>query len=120
MSATPDFTSRSPAVVRISELADRLGTTPRALRYYEEIGLIAPTRTRGGTRLYDRAALARAKMVVTLRRLGLASSDVSACVGAGVREDAGHRELRSRLDALLARSLQDCRDLELAIRSLET
>ncbi|MFP4132277.1 MAG: MerR family transcriptional regulator, partial [Thiohalospira sp.] len=38
--------------LNIGELAERLGTTPRTLRFYEEEGLLAPERSPGGTRRY--------------------------------------------------------------------
>lgn len=106
-----------PAVL-ISELAGRLGTTPRALRYYEELGLISPQRTPGGARLYDMATFTRARRVVALRRLGLTSDQIAACIGLDAHDEASSRKLRFRLEALLARSLQDCQDLEIAIGSL--
>lgn len=34
-------------VLKIGELAEELGTTPRTIRLYEELGLIAPDRTEG-------------------------------------------------------------------------
>ena len=39
--------------MRIGELAKRTGVAPRMLRYYEEQGLIAPTRLPNGYRDYD-------------------------------------------------------------------
>jgi MerR family transcriptional regulator, repressor of the yfmOP operon len=39
---------------RIGELARRVGSTPRAVRYYEELGLLPERgRPRGGHRMYD-------------------------------------------------------------------
>src|ERR1044072_552147 len=42
-----------------AECASRTGLTVRALRVYEEYGLIAPKRTAGGWRWYGKAALVR-------------------------------------------------------------
>jgi MerR family copper efflux transcriptional regulator len=45
----------------VGEAAARLGTTPRMLRYAEQLGLIAPERSRGNYRLYrERDLLAAA------------------------------------------------------------
>ncbi|MGY1937614.1 MerR family transcriptional regulator [Nocardia gipuzkoensis] len=41
--------------MRIGELAQRAGTSTRALRYYEEHGLVRPHRTANGYRSYDDA-----------------------------------------------------------------
>lgn len=38
--------------MRIGELAKRAGVSERSLRYYEEQGLLAPTRTPAGYRVY--------------------------------------------------------------------
>ena len=49
-----------PALLRIQEVADETGLTPRAIRYYEEVGLLAPAaRSEGAYRLYDAEDLAR-------------------------------------------------------------
>ena len=43
---------------QIAEVAQRSGFTPATLRYYEDIGLLAPTRrTDAGYRLYDDEAV---------------------------------------------------------------
>jgi DNA-binding transcriptional MerR regulator len=43
--------------MRIGELARRTGSTPRALRYYEEQGLLRPDRRASGYREYDERAV---------------------------------------------------------------
>jgi len=54
----------------IGEVAARTGVTERTLRYYEELGLLAPTRDQGGRRRYDNATLDRLYRVRLLRELG--------------------------------------------------
>ena len=42
-------------LLRIQEVAAETGLTPRAIRYYEELGILpSPKRTDGGTRRYPR------------------------------------------------------------------
>ncbi|HEY0389806.1 MAG TPA: MerR family transcriptional regulator [Gaiellales bacterium] len=55
---------------RIGELARRVGTTPRAVRYYEELGLL-PGRDRpeGGHRIYDDHDEQRLRDVLHVRTL---------------------------------------------------
>jgi DNA-binding transcriptional MerR regulator len=65
-----------------SEAAKRLGVSAKALRIYEERGLLAPERTAAGYRVYDAGAMARATEIVALRALGLSLAQVS-CVLAG-------------------------------------
>jgi DNA-binding transcriptional MerR regulator len=55
---------------RIEQVAARTGLTKRTLRYYEEIGLLAPpTRTEGGYRLYSEADIAHLQRIKRLRDL---------------------------------------------------
>lgn len=58
-------------VLKIGELAEALDTTPRTIRLYEELGLIAPERTAGGTRLYRTKDAKRLKIALRLSRLGM-------------------------------------------------
>ena len=56
--------------LQIGEVAEQLGLTPRTLRYYEEIGLLAPpSRMEGGFRLYSAADIVRLENIVQLKRL---------------------------------------------------
>jgi DNA-binding transcriptional MerR regulator len=57
---------------QIGELAKMTGLTVRTIRFYSDSGLIPPTdRTAGGYRTYDAEAVARLKLVRTLRDLGV-------------------------------------------------
>ena len=59
-----------------SEAARRLGVSAKALRLYEERGLVAPHRTETGWRAYGPEAVARAAEVVALRALGFSLAQV--------------------------------------------
>lgn len=66
---------------KIGEVARLTGLSIRALRYYEEIGLLrASGRTEGNQRLYGEADLARLQRILSLRQLGFALEDVQACL----------------------------------------
>ena len=55
-------------LLRIQEVADETGLTPRAIRYYEEVGLLAPAgRSEGAYRLYDAEDLMRLRFIKGLR-----------------------------------------------------
>lgn len=74
MSATAERT------VRIGELAELTGTTPRTIRYYEEIGLLGggSVRTQGKHRCYTEADVERLREIVRLRDLlGLSLEQLS-------------------------------------------
>ena len=60
-----------------SEAAKRLGVSAKALRLYEERGLITPLRTTAGWRAYGPEEMARAKEIATLRMLGLSLGQVA-------------------------------------------
>jgi DNA-binding transcriptional MerR regulator len=75
----------------IGELAERAGTSPRTLRYYEEHGLVRPSRDGNGYRQYDDAELRVVHEIRTLLADGFGLDDIKpfvACLRAG--NDAGH------------------------------
>jgi len=57
--------------LRIGDVARLVGTTPRTIRYYEEIGLLAeaPARPSGRHRIYTHAEVERLREVMRLRDL---------------------------------------------------
>lgn len=58
--------------MKVFEAARLLGTTPRTLRFYEEKGLVAPTKAReNGYRLYSEADMERLRWIIALRELGM-------------------------------------------------
>ncbi len=63
--------SASTPSLRIGDVAKLTGTTPRTIRYYEEIGLLprAPARPSGGHRVYSGAEVERLREVMRLRDL---------------------------------------------------
>ncbi len=52
-------------------VARRLGLSVKALRIYEELGLVTPPRTAAGWRVYGQAELERLSAIVALKQLGL-------------------------------------------------
>ena len=64
----PDPPDRPDRLLRIQEVAAEIGLTPRSIRYYEEIGLLAPAaRSDGDYRLYDPDDLDRLRYIKGLR-----------------------------------------------------
>jgi DNA-binding transcriptional MerR regulator len=63
--------------VRISELARRTGTSPRALRYYEEQSLLRPDRSASGYRDYDERAAQAVRHIQLLLSAGLGTSVIA-------------------------------------------
>ena len=60
----------------ISDLAREFALTTRAIRFYEDEGLIAPTR-QGRVRVYGERERVRLKLVLRGKRLGLALAEIA-------------------------------------------
>ncbi|MFC9324077.1 MerR family transcriptional regulator [Kitasatospora sp. NPDC057015] len=66
--------------MRIGEAAAATGATPRALRFYEQRGLLPPpVRTASGQREYGPAEVARVRVIRDLLALGLTVEDLRGC-----------------------------------------
>jgi MerR family transcriptional regulator, repressor of the yfmOP operon len=67
---TPEASDDAPSL-RIGDVARMVGTTPRTIRYYEEIGLLPEVlgRPSGRHRLYDQAEVDRLREVMRLKHL---------------------------------------------------
>ena len=86
----------------IGELAKTLGVTTKTLRHYEEIGLVPKAGRAGNTyRVYPPEAVARARLVVGLRAMGLSIEQVQ-----GLLADSGGTP-RTKLLGLLDQQLQE-------------
>jgi DNA-binding transcriptional MerR regulator len=63
--------------LKIGELAKATGKTQRALRLYEELGLLTPgTRTAGNFRVYDDKSVERVTWIGKLQELGFTLHDI--------------------------------------------
>jgi DNA-binding transcriptional MerR regulator len=105
--------------LRPSKAAERLGVSAKALRLYEQRGLVSPVRTAAGWRAYGPGEMARATEVVALRALGLSLAQI-ARVLAGEAKDlepalAAHQAaLEGRMRGL-ADAVAKVRDLRAGI-----
>ncbi len=63
--------------MRIGELSARTGVSTRALRYYEEQGLLTSTRSAGGHRRYAEEDVDRVRYLQRLYLAGLTSQTIS-------------------------------------------
>ncbi|HEX5224734.1 MAG TPA: MerR family transcriptional regulator [Solirubrobacteraceae bacterium] len=86
----------APAGVRIGDVAREVGTTPRTIRYYEEMGLLPESgeRPSGRHRLYTREEVERLREVIRLKELlGVTLEELKTLLSA---EDA-RAEVRAQL-----------------------
>ena len=73
--------------MRIGDLATSTRVSVRALRYYEEQGLLVSQRSGSGQRLYGNAAVDRVRLIQQLYAAGLSSRTILEflpCIHAGV------------------------------------
>jgi len=63
----------------ITELAQEFEITPRAIRFYEDMGLLEPARA-GRNRVYTQRDRTRLKLTLRGKRLGLALSEIKQLV----------------------------------------
>lgn len=105
------------ACLNASGAARELGISPKALRLYEQKGLIDPGRSTAGYRVYSPDDMAAAARVVSLRALGLSLAQIADVLGGDARSlehalAAHEQSLNERMQGLAAqvRRLQDLRE----------
>jgi DNA-binding transcriptional MerR regulator len=103
MSASRTFT--------IAELADEFDVTPRAIRFYEDVGLLEPTRA-GRNRVYSQRDRTRLKLTLRGKRLGLALSEILQLVRMYDSEADTAPQLNAFLEVLQAHRSQLEQQLE--------
>jgi DNA-binding transcriptional MerR regulator len=101
--------------MRIGELAEKTGVSVRALRYYEEKGILVPERSAGGHRSYPDAGVGVVWLIQQFYAAGLSSKSIQAILPS-VRAGRAAPEVlellvaeRDRIDKL-ARELADARE----------
>lgn len=89
----------------VTELANELGMTARAIRFYEDKGLITPQRA-GTTRVYS--ARDRARMILILRgkRLGFSLSTIKEYLDLYDTDITRHAQLKLLLASIAQRRVQ--------------
>ncbi|AUN40891.1 Mercuric resistance operon regulatory protein (plasmid) [Tsukamurella tyrosinosolvens] len=103
--------------MRIGELAERTGVSVRSLRYYEEKGLLAATRTAAGQRVYPERAVDRVVRIQELFAAGLASGVIAQLLPCIHDEDGSPNESAT---PWLAATLRAERDrIDAGIRDLQ-
>jgi DNA-binding transcriptional MerR regulator len=141
VSVTPPTLSRTAAepaeageapepLLRIQEVADRVGLTARSIRYYEEVGLMKPARSMGSYRLYDEEDIARLKYIKGLRddagfslaEIGqlLEDENARALIGERFRESRDPAERRALLIDGMARIDRQVTTLKAKIERLQS
>jgi DNA-binding transcriptional MerR regulator len=88
--------SAAAPIYRIGEMAQQTGLTVRAIRLYEEEGLLRPSlHVRGANRLYNATDLERLKQIAGLRNVGFSIAEIRDLL----EDDARRRQLQARYQA---------------------
>jgi len=96
--------------LRIGEVAELTGTTPRTIRYYEEIGLLPGTddRAQGKHRSYGEAEVERVREIIRLRDLlGLSLEELATLLEAETARAAIRREIQHTEDPAEIRRMRE-------------
>ena len=75
----PQDAKAAPKVYTITELAAEFDVTPRAIRFYEDVGLLEPARA-GRNRVYSQRERTRLKLTLRGKRLGLSLQEIKQLV----------------------------------------
>ena len=88
-------------MLRIGQLAERSGVSVRALRYYEEQGLLEASRTPAGQRAYPESAVEKVRFFQDLYAAGLTSRNIASllpCIDTGHTNAEQRRMLHEQRD----------------------
>jgi DNA-binding transcriptional MerR regulator len=83
----------------ITELAQEFDVTPRAIRFYEDVGLLTPERA-GRNRVYTQRDRTRLKLTLRGKRLGLSLQEIRRLVDMYESPSDTEQQLRAFLQVL--------------------
>lgn len=92
---TPDAKNRHQYT--ITDLSEEFDVTPRALRFYEEEGLIQPIR-RGTTRIYTKRDRARLAWILRAKRTGFSLAEIREMIDLYDLDDGRHMQRKVTLE----------------------
>jgi DNA-binding transcriptional MerR regulator len=112
--ALPDVSEAAGPLFSITELAAEFDITPRAIRFYEDMGLLTPARA-GRNRVYTQRDRTRLKLTLRGKRLGLSLQEVKQLVD---MYDS-HSDTVPQLKAFLEVLAQHRRQLQQQLHDIE-
>lgn len=97
-------------LMRVGELAKAVGKTVRAMHLYEELGLLDPdSRSEGGFRLYNAAAVERIQWITKLQAIGFTLAEIQGFVRE-FRDAQSGREASTRARDVFAAKVAKIRE----------
>lgn len=107
----------SKELLQIGEAAERLGVSPRTIKYYEELGLVSPERrSPGGFRLYGEQEIWRLERVLRLKDMGYSLAAIREIIA--VRDAAKEATKSAVLSEVKERLEQQEREITERIRKM--
>lgn len=120
MIAPPPPAPRSPSrLVPIADIARRLGITSRALRHYQDKGLIRSQRLARNVRAYDADTVAVVEMIVALRQADLPLSVIRQILSRREDPTAQAQMMRSALAAAILEKQDQIETMRSLMASLD-
>jgi MerR family copper efflux transcriptional regulator len=107
--------------MNIQSVAEMTGLPAKTIRYYEDIGLVAPKRSGNGYRVFDEAALARLGFVGRARSLGFSLDECWLLLGLWddrARASSEVRDLARQHIGEIDRKLAELRDMRRTLSEL--
>ena len=120
ISENPTGGEPARASYSIGAMAREFGLTLRALRFYEDKGLISPRR-RGLERIYGRRDRARLKLILMGKKIGFSLTEIREMLDLYDLRDGQVTQLRTALDKFRRQAVlleQQKRDIETALEEL--
>jgi DNA-binding transcriptional MerR regulator len=120
----PTASSGDGSELSIGELAGEFGITPRALRFYESRGLLAPVR-RDGMRFYGKAERERVVLILKAKKFGFTLLEIKEMIQAQKGEAAAQslrlsrEKCREQIDRL-EQQLQEANEALVELRRIHT
>ncbi len=107
--------------LKIGDVATRSGLSVKTVRYYEEIGLLAPTveRSDSGYRLFDRSVINRLAFVKRAQSLGLSLSEIREILNISDRGELPCDEVKQHLALKVDEINQQIKALQLLKSELQ-
>ncbi|MBA2693537.1 MAG: MerR family transcriptional regulator [Rubrobacter sp.] len=108
----------SKELSQIGDVAERLGVSPRTIKYYEEIGLVEPEeRTPGGFRLYGEGDVARLTGILKMKGMGFSLAAIRELLSA--RDEAREAAKTAVLSTAIERLSERREEVGARISALE-
>jgi MerR family transcriptional regulator, repressor of the yfmOP operon len=110
--------SREKELSRVGEVAERLGVSPRTIKYYEELGLIQPeARSSGGFRLYGEEDVRRLERILRMKGIGYSLATIRELLA--VRDAAQEADKVTLLNEVAGRLKERERDATVRIQQMQ-